>query len=122
MDWTVAVAFQHEHLRTPINRQMNSGVGKVGQDRKSSDRPNFLLKNHYSKTSCGHGKNGLIHMQLPTDIGVYYSKTTSCHIKIIKHQNCFRSNVKRTISPSGPQTHSKQKTANFHNSKCGLLK
>ena len=32
---------------------------------------------------------------------------------IVKHQNCFRSNVKRTISPSGPQTHSKQKTANF---------
>ena len=31
----------------------------------------------------------------------------------VKHQNCFRSNVKRTISPSGPQTHSKQKTANF---------
>ena len=32
MDWTAAFAFQREHVRTHINRHLNSDVENVGQD------------------------------------------------------------------------------------------
>ena len=44
MDWTAAFAFQREHVRTRINRHMNSDAGKVGQDGEIAIDQIFSIK------------------------------------------------------------------------------
>ena len=81
MDWTAAFAFQREHVRTRINRLMNSDAGKVGQDGEIAIDQILSIKS-LLEDFLWSWNNGLIHMQLPIGKRVNFSKTTPCHIKI----------------------------------------